>query len=249
MNEFYSTIILFIIGVIAGFINVNAGGGSSLTLPALIFLGLDSASANGTNRIAIFVQNIFAVKSFKNENYENFKLSLKLSLLTLPGSVAGAILAINIADQLFQKILGFVMIGIVVSLLIPKKYNSISETENDNIRWYVYPVMFLIGFYGGFIQMGVGFIIMASLHYLMKLNLILVNMHKVFIILIYTIPALIIFIFTNNVNWILGLTLAAGNSIGAWWGVKFSIKAGEKIIKLVLAIAILIMSAKLLNLF
>ena len=224
-----------------------AGGGSTLTLPTLIFLGLDSALANGTNRVAILIQNIFAVYSFKREKYQKFKLSLKLSLFTLPGAVAGALVAVKIGDQTFQTILGMVMIGIIISMIIPRSKIEYEQADDEKISPWVYISMLFIGFYGGFIQVGVGFIIMAALHYLMKLNLVYVNMHKVFIVLIYTIPAIIIFIFTNNINWGLGLSLAAGNALGGWWAVKFSVKKGERIIRIILIIAVLIMSLKLLN--
>ncbi len=227
--------------------NVMAGGGSTLTLPALIFLGLDSALANGTNRVAIIIQNIFAVYSFKREKYQKFKLSLKLSLFTLPGAVIGALVAVKMNDQTFQTILGIIMIGIIISMIIPRRKIEYSQFDNKNISPWIYVSMVFIGFYGGFIQVGVGFIIMAALHYLMKINLVYVNMHKVFIILIYTIPAILIFIFTNNINWELGLTLAAGNAIGGWWAAKFSVKKGEGIIKIILIAAVFIMSLKLLN--
>ncbi len=128
MPYYYSILILFGTGLIAGFMNVTAGGGSTLTLPALIFLGLDSATANGTNRIAILLQNVSAVYSFKQENYKQFDISLKLSLLTLPGSILGALLAIKISDELFQKILAVVMIGIIISMVIPTKKN-VSENK------------------------------------------------------------------------------------------------------------------------
>lgn len=127
MPDIQSIIILFFVGSAAGFINVNAGGGSTITLPTLIFMGLDGALANGTNRVAIFVQNIFAVYSFKKENYSNFKLSLKLAWYTLPGAIIGSLLAINLKSEIFEKILGFVMIGIILTMIIPKK----SSTEND----------------------------------------------------------------------------------------------------------------------
>ena len=229
--------------------NVMAGGGSTLTLPALIFLGLDSALANGTNRVAILIQNLFAVYSFKREKYQKFKLSLKMALFTMPGAIAGAIVAVKIGDHTFQTILGIVMIGIIISMMIPRSKIEYANEDNEKISPWVYVSMLFIGFYGGFIQVGVGFIIMAALHYLMKLNLVYVNMHKVFIVFIYTIPAIFIFIFTNNINWELGLSLAAGNAIGGWWAAKFSVKKGEGVIKIILIIAVLIMSLKLLNIF
>ncbi len=249
MNDFLALLILFVVGTIAGFININAGGGSSLTLPTLIFLGLDGALANGTNRVAILIQNIIAVRSFKKENYSQFKLSFKLSLITLPGVLIGAFFAVRISNQLFQTLLGIIMIGIIISMVIPRKKIEFNNDENKKIPLKAYLALFGIGFYGGFIQVGVGFLLMATLYYLMEFSLIYVNMHKVFIVLIYTIPALLIFAFSNDVNWEYGLALAAGNSLGGWWGVKLSVKKGEKFIRLVLIVAVFIMALKLLKVF
>jgi uncharacterized membrane protein YfcA len=107
--------------------------------------------------------------------------------------------------------------------------------------------MFAIGFYGGFIQVGVGFLIMAALYHLLRIDLIRVNMHKVFITMIYTVPTLLIFIWSGNVDWLLGLSLAAGTSIGGWWAVRFSIKGGERFIRYVMVLAIFIIALKLLG--
>jgi len=249
VNDFLALLILFVVGTIAGFININAGGGSSLTLPTLIFLGLDGALANGTNRVAILIQNIIAVRSFKKENYSQFKLSFKLSLITLPGVLIGAFFAVRIGNQLFQTLLGIIMIGIIISMVIPRKKIEFNNDENKKIPLKAYLALLGIGFYGGFIQVGVGFLLMATLYYLMEFSLIYVNMHKVFIVLIYTIPALLIFAFSNDVNWEYGLALAAGNSLGGWWGVKLSVKKGEKLVRLVLIVAVFIMALKLLNVF
>lgn len=232
----------------AGFINVMAGGGSTITLPTLIFLGLDGALANGTNRVGIFVQTLSAVISFRQEKYHKIKLSLKLAAFTLPGAIIGAIIAVNISNELFQKILGYVLIGIIFSMLLRKiNKNKTEEDKQNQNSWLIYPVMFVMGFYGGFIQVGIGFMFMASLYHLLKLKLLHVNMHKVLIICIYTLPALLIFIITGNVNWKFGLVLAAGMASGAWWSAKLSIKKGEKIIQIILIAAILLMSLKLLD--
>jgi len=250
MTEIGSYALLFIVGGLAGFINVNAGGGSTLTLPVLIFLGLDGSMANGTNRLAIAFQNMMAVSSFKKRNISDFSISFKLSLVTLPGAIIGSFLAVRIGNEWFQKILGFVMIGIVLSMIFKPEY---SANRQKNVpghnSWMVYPALFLAGFYGGFIQVGIGFILMAILYHLLDITLLRVNMHKVFIVMIYTIPALGIFIYTGNVNLGFGLCLAAGNGIGAWWGAHAAVKGGEKVIRYVLSGAILIMAAKLLGLF
>jgi hypothetical protein len=244
-----SSILLFVIGSAAGFLNVLAGGGSSLTLPALIFLGLDASVANGTNRIAILIQNLSAVHSFKKENYSDSKLSFKLALLTLPGAIAGAIAAVSISDKAFETILGIVMIGVTISLLfpLPKQKQLGANSKIHTIPMYL--SMLAIGFYGAFIQVGVGFLLMAALHYLMRLDLIRVNMHKVFIVLIFTVPAIILFILTNKINWTLAASLSLGNAFGAWWSAKISVRKGEKFIKMILIVAVLIMALKLLKVF
>jgi hypothetical protein len=248
--ELWQIILLFVVGSIAGMINVMAGGGSTLTLPTLIFLGLDGAMANGTNRIAIFIQNISAIASFHNENVHRFRESLKLALWTLPGTIIGALAAVRISDEWFQKILGIVLIGVVVSMLVSPnnaQHSNITQKQTRFRRLMVYPALFLVGFYGGFIQVGIGFLLMSILYHLLRLDLLMVNMHKVFIVLVYTLPALAIFIWSGNVNWPLGLSLAAGNSFGAWWAAKLSVKKGDKFIKYFLFFAVCMMAAKLLG--
>ncbi|HZX09806.1 MAG TPA: sulfite exporter TauE/SafE family protein [Acidobacteriota bacterium] len=247
--EWAHLLLLFVVGAIAGFINVNAGGGSSLTLPTLIFMGLDSAAANGTNRIGLILQNIFAVASFKKNKVQSFKKSSFLALFTLPGAIIGAIAATQVSNMLFQKILGGVLIFIVISMFFSRSYKDENSKHHLKRSWFIYPALFGIGFYGGFLQVGVGFLFMAALYHLLRVNLVLVNMHKVFIILIYTIPAFVIFLYTGNVSWKYGLVLAAGNGIGGWWGARAAVKGGEKVIRIILAIAIIIMAAKLFGLF
>jgi len=249
MNELLKLLLLFSVGSVAGFINVMAGGGSTLTLPALIFLGMESSLANGTNRVAIFIQNISAVISFKQENFSQFKFSLKLAAITLPGAIIGALISVNISNEAFKKILACIMIGIIFTLIIPKSKKDNLKNGEDYNPWLVYPALFGIGFYGGFIQAGVGFLIMAALHHLVRLNLLHVNMHKVFIISFYTIPAIIIFAVTKNINWIYGLILAGGMAFGAWWAAKLAVKKDEKFIRVILLIAMFIMALKLLKVF
>lgn len=248
MPEYYELLILFGVGLITGVINIMAGGGSSLTLPTLIFLGLDSATANGTNRVGILIQSIFATLSFRKEKITGLNLGLRLAALTIPGAILGALIAVRMSDKWFQIVLGVVMIGVVISMLVPQSKNLVT-TEEGRKTWLVYPAMFAIGFYGGFLQVGVGFLIMAALYHLMRMNLVFVNMHKVFITLIFTIPALLIFIWTDNVDWLLGLVLAAGNGLGGWWAAGISVRGGEKVIRYVMIVAILIIALKLFGLF
>lgn len=247
MAEILGSIILFFVGVLAGVINVTAGGGSSLTLPALIFLGMDPTMANGTNRLAILFQNVSASVSFHKEKVSQTKRSFIYALLTIPGAILGAFFALKISDTWFIRILGIVLIGVIITILFPKSKRSESLSDQDSNNWLVYPSLFAVGFYGGFIQVGTGFLIIALLYHLLKIDLVTVNMHKAFIILIYTIPALLIFALSGNVNWLLGFCLAVGTAVGGWWAAKLSVRKGEKFIKYFLVIALVVIVLKLLG--
>jgi uncharacterized membrane protein YfcA len=91
MEQIPLILLLFVVGITAGILNVMAGGGSAITLPMLIFLGLDSPLANGTNRLAVFVQCIATVISFRRENYSDLKTSMRLAACALPGAILAVV--------------------------------------------------------------------------------------------------------------------------------------------------------------
>ena len=250
MPDISNILILFGVGVISAFLNVMAGGGSALALPALIFMGLDSSVANGTNRVAILIQNIEAVSSFRQKEVHAFKQSMQFTFWALPGAVAGSIIGVTIDDAWFQRIIGVVMIGTVFTILLPKSESKpITEESMKRRERWIYPMMFGIGVYGGFIQISVGFLFMAALYHVLKMNLVYVNMHKVTIVMLYMAPSIVVYAVTGNVDWILGLILGIGSAVGGWWAAHASVKGGEKLIRYVLVVAILIMALKLFEVF
>ncbi len=233
------------LGALAGFVNVMAGGGSLMTMPVMIFLGMSPAMANGTNRVAIMAQNVVAVGNFRRKGFSDFRLSMTLALCTLPGVVAGSFVAIEINPGWFKKILALVMVGALVMIF---RGSGKKDRAGDRPvrRGWAHLGMVLVGFYGGFIQAGVGFILMAVLYDLLQLDLIRVNMHKVFIVGIYMIPSLLIFALSGEVDWLAGALLAVGNATGAWLGTNMAVKGGDKIIRVVFAIAVVAMAVKLI---
>ena len=246
--EIWHIPVVFIAGIIAGFINTVAGGGSLLTLPILIFLGLPTAVANGTNRIAIIAQCFSAVAGFKRKGVSNFKLSLLLSVPGILGAVIGAYIAIDISDILFKRVLAIIML-LVLGLILwnPRQDsngNSSSLGRNQLIITMI--VFFFVGIYGGFIQVGVGFIIIAALTTITGLNLVETNSHKVFIAGVYTVFALIVFALNGKVCWTIGLCLAAGMGLGGWIGSHWAVAKGERWIRLVLTICVIAMVIKLI---
>ena len=247
--EIFSLVLLFFAGVAGGVIAVMAGGGASVILPTLICLGIDPTVANGTTRVAILFQNSSAIVSFRKQGFSELRTGLKLALLTLPGVLAGALVAVRVGDRLFEEILAVVLVFVCASFFLkPDSLGRLLGGEGRR-KWVLYPAMVAIGFYGGFIQVGVGFLIMASLYHATGAALARINAHKVLIVLCYTVPAVLIFSLSGNISWFLGICLAAGNSAGGWLGASFSVRGGEKYIRLVLAAAVGIMAAKLLGAF
>ncbi|MFC2139008.1 sulfite exporter TauE/SafE family protein [Bacteroidota bacterium] len=239
------------VGIIAGFINTLAGSGSLLTLPILIFLGLPANIANGTNRIAILFQSIVSVASFKNQKVLDIKQGIWLSLPAVVGAIIGASVAVNFNEELMEKcIAGLLIFMFFVILYKPERWikgkAGLINTKPSLIQIIVF---FGIGFYGGFIQAGVGIFLLAGLVFSVGTDLLKSNGLKNFIVLVYAPFALAVFIINKQVNWEIGLILAAGNMIGAYIASKVAVSWGPKFIRIILLGAIMLSAVKLLGVF
>ncbi len=248
--ELTHIILVLVIGTAAGFVNTVAGGGSLVTLPLLMFLGMNGPTANGTNRVAILVQCVIAVAGFKRKGVSDFRFSLQLSVPAVLGAVIGALFAVDISDAAFRRVLGVVMI-LVLALILwnpSRRYGGDGPNLDRKRRLIAVGAFFLVGIYGGFIQAGVGFVILAALTVVTGMGLVESNSHKVFIVATYIPASLLIFIWNGQVEWVPGLVLAVGNGVGGWFGSHWAVAKGEKWVRRVLVAAVLAMAAKLLGL-
>lgn len=246
--EWYLILALIGTGLAAGFININAGGGSMLALPLLMFIGLPANVANGTLRIAILLQNIVAVNTFHHKKVLDVKTDYKLVFPAILGAIIGAFFAVEINEVLLKKVIAGLMIGMFL-LVVLKPEVWVKEqvgTIHKKPTILQYIIFFFIGLYGGFIQMGVGFLLLAGLVLGSGYDLVKANAVKVFIVLIYTVFTLGIFVYHGQVNIVAGLILAIGNMAGAWLGAHFSIKGGAKYVRYILILALVVV---ILNLF
>lgn len=252
-------ILLMGVGMFAGFVNTVAFGGSLLTLPALVFvlgalnLNLPTGTnvtnvANGTNRVAIIFQNFSAILGFRRKGVGNFRHAISLTIPAVVGASIGAFVATLTTDQVFKPVLAIVMLTmLLLTLFNPTEWlHQRINPSGTQYKIITTVALFFVGIYGGFIQAGVGLLVIATLRILDGGDLVITNAHKVFIIFFYTIIALGIFISKGHVNWVLGLTLAMGNATGAWIGSHFAVKMGDKWIKVVLVIAVVASVTKLL---
>ncbi len=246
MNEYINYLILILVGLFAGVVNTLAGGGSILTLPILIFMGLPPAYANGTNRVGIFLQTFTGVIGFKSKGVSVMPHGLYWGLAAMIGSIIGANLAIDIKAEAFNRILGIVIIFVVaLTIYKPKNIEQKIERVKGKFLWISLFLFFLIGVFGGFIQAGAGLFIMLVLSQINHISLVKSNAVKSMIVAVYTFAALMVFIYYDEVNWIYGLLLAFGQSIGAWFSSRWSVKKDDNLIRFFLIVAAFGMAIKL----
>ncbi len=245
--EWYTYILVVGIGVVAGIINTLAAGGSLLVLPVLMALGLPPNMANGTNRIAIFLQNVVGVRQFHKEKVMDFPAGFRVGLPAVAGAIAGAFIAVSLKDHVMKLAIAGVMIVVFFLMLLkPNRWINSHESYPPIPYWVQVIVFFFVGVYGGFIQAGVGFFLLTSLVLGSGYELLKANALKLFVILLYTPVALLIFFLNKDVNLTIGLVLAVGNMTGAWIGAKIAVKGGAALIRYVVLVAILAAAAKLI---
>ncbi len=242
-------VLLLGVGVIAGTLNVIAGGGTLLALPVMIFLGLPSTVANGTNRVAILVQNIGAVWGFHRHKIVDWGWLVLAAVPVLIGAALGTWAAIVIDDDAFRRVLAGVMVAVALwTLWDPLKHRPVGESmraaETGRGRAALFLAFFVVGVYGGFVQAGIGFLILAVVT-IAGMNLVRGNALKVLLVLTYTPLSLALFAASGKVDWGLGAALAAGNFIGAHLGVHLTVLKGHAWIKRVVTVTVIIFAIRL----
>ncbi|MDQ7008594.1 MAG: sulfite exporter TauE/SafE family protein [Acidobacteriota bacterium] len=244
------TSILSIIGagVVAGFFNVTAGGGSTLTLPLLmILLGLPGPVANGTNRIAIIIQNLVAAPTFRRGGIRGLRYTLPLIVAALPGAAVGAWWGATISDLLFRRLLAGIMVGLAaVIALTPRPDPLPRDAVPTRYRPLTYLAFLGIGLYAGFVQAGVGFLMIFALAGLETFPLVRVHAFKVTIVLALQLAVLPIFLAHATVIWSVGLYLAIGLAAGGYLGARTALAGSERLLRVILACAAVGMAIKLL---
>ncbi|MGV8945624.1 MAG: sulfite exporter TauE/SafE family protein [Lutibacter sp.] len=247
MNPFLEIVLLIVIGFVAGVINTFAGGGSLLTLPVLIFLGLPPNVANATNRIGVFFQSISTTAGFKSKGIKTFPFSIYISISALIGALIGAQIAVDIKGETFNKILAILMVLVVIYMVFNHKYKQFNLLERSTGKhlWLSIFLFFFVGIYGGFIQAGAGFIMLLLLSSINNFSLVKSNAIKVTVTLVFTVASLVIFLANGKINWKYGLLLAIGSAVGGWLASRWSVKKGDGLVKIFMIVMVVFMAIKL----
>lgn len=228
----YAYPLLLAAGFVAGFINTLAGSGSLVTLPALIFLGLPATVANGTNRLAILMQNVVAVSRFRDFGVLDVRKNAVLAVPAIAGALVGARLAVDLDEELLRRSIGALfLLFLPVIVFRPERWLVGMRSEGSRHGWGVWLGLFAVGIYGGFIQAGVGIFLLVCLVLGAGYDLVRANGIKVLIVLCFTVFALAVFVRHGQVAWLPGLTLGVGNMAGAWWATRLASERGAEFVR------------------
>jgi len=230
VNDVVWYLILVAAGFTAGVVNTIAGGGSFLTLPALMLFGLDPKVANGTNRVAVLFSSGAAVATFHKHGHLDRKLANRLTLPTMLGVPVGALLAIYLPPQAFEPVFGAIFLAMAVVLILNPKRIAEATTASTRSERLTTPIFFGIGIYVGFIQAGMGILVLLAMSLLGGRDLVASNAVKNWIAFLVTLTATIVFAFYSLIEWLPGLVMAVGNLLGGVVGAKLAIKKGNRLI-------------------
>lgn len=242
MAGWESYALLVLVGAVSASVNVVAGGGSFLTLPILIFLGLPPGLANATNRVGVLVQSAGAVWGFGRRGMLDWRSGLRAGLPACLGAIAGTWLALVVGDAAFRRILAVLMVAVTL-LTLSWSGRSPGAARPAPPAWTV-PAFVLAGLYGGFVQAGVGFFILAITS-AAGLDLRRGNIVKVLCVGLLTALSLAIFASQGRVVWPAGLALAAGGLVGSELGVRLALRTPERGLRAIVTAAVLLFAVRL----
>jgi uncharacterized membrane protein YfcA len=231
MDQTTVIILLIVSGIVVGVINTLAGGGAFISMTLFTVIGLPINVSNGTNRIAVVLQNLTSSIAFLRKRMLDIRSGIKLSIPAVIGNVVGSLVASQINDSIFKICMTVVMTTVLLYMIFDKshKHPNIHGGHPLVVRWWHYLLFLFMGFYGGYIYVGLGYVILAATIWLMDLDIITANVVKCFIIFVATPFSLIIFIINGQVDYAYGLWHGLGNVVGAVlashyamsWGVTF----------------------------
>ena len=231
-------------GLAAGFINALAGGGSAITIPILTEI-VGVSVANGTNRIAILLANASALTRFQRGGAVPWRRVSKLIAPTIIGAAAGAWVATQIPGDTMKRIFAVVLVLVAASVLLrPARW--VEGHERELAEPWRSLTFLAIGFYGGSVQAGVGFLLLIGLVLGSGMDLVTGNAAKVVLILAYTPVALFLFASASQVDFQVGLVLSAGQMVGAWMGARFAILKGSAWVRWILVVAAIVAALRFL---
>lgn len=222
--ELYQYFIAVIGGVIAGSINTLAGSGSAITLTIFTeILGLPPNVANGSNRVGTLAQTAAATYGFYTHDKLDIERSKWVIVLTTIGAVGGVFVATQVSNAQFKTVFSYLMIAMLFVILIkPKRWLRHTDADYQLPLWISIPLFIAIGFYGGFIQMGMGVIFLVAMVLGARYSIIDSNAVKAFVVALYTLLVIAIFHWKGLIDWKMGGIVAIGQTVGGYYTARLA---------------------------
>ncbi len=243
-------VVLIVAGILAGFVNTIAGGGSVITLPALMLLGMPADIANGTNRVGVAIQSLAAMREFSRHGRLDGPAILPVLAPTMGGSLLGALTASWIPVVLLKPLLLGTMMAMTVLMLVKPQFIPPDDSVPFSLseRPWAGLWLFLSGVYGGFVQAGVGFLLIATLAGVLRYDLARANALKMTCTAVFGCVALAVFTWRGQVDWVPGLVCGLATIIGVRLSVRYALKVQpETMKKWLVGMALVVCAAALLK--
>jgi hypothetical protein len=235
-------------GLAAGVVNTLAGGGSLLSVPLLVLIGLPGTLANGTNRVGVLLQSGVAALRFRAAGIARLRSATPVLLSIGLGSLAGAFTVSRLDDALFERIFGVLMLLVLVPTLRPPRASAATASTPPRPGWGHQLAFFGIGLYGGAFQAGVGLLLVVALSHA-GFDLVRANAIKVTVNFVLVGVAIPVFLLSGQIAWGPALLLGAGFAAGGELGARLAVRGGERLIRPVLALAVVALAGRMLGLW
>ncbi len=238
-------------GLVAGVINTIAGGGSMITVGLLVVAGVPGNVANGSNRVGVLAAGVTAAAGFRQLGVAGRRQAVPVLVPVVVGSLLGALVIGGLTDEAFERVFGLLMVPLLILSLRPPR----AAVEGADVapvepwpRWVQVLLFFAVGVYGGAFQAGIGLVLIVALART-GLDLVLANSIKVIVVLFVTATALPVFVVRGDIDWGPALVLASGFAVGGWLGAHATVAGGEKLIRIVMVLAVIALAGRLIGLY
>lgn len=231
-------IVIALAAFAAGAINSIAGGGTLLSFPALVWIGVNPVMANATNTFALWPGSFAAMVGFRRELANVRRWLLLLTIPALLGGATGGVLLLHTSMATFTRLVPFLILGATLLLatqeLITRRLGLVARAhENPSAGWITIVVIFqfLVGIYGGYFGAGIGILILAALGLIGLTDMHEMNGLKNLLAICINGVAAIYFAWSGAVLWKDGFIMAAAAIIGGYLGARVAHHLGRTFVR------------------
>lgn len=253
--------VAFALGAVTAVFNIAAGGGSMLTLPLLVEFGLTAQQANATNRIGVILQALAGASTFARGGTMPWRWVMWLMPSCWLGAIGGAWLSMVLDEAVFRRSVGAVFVVLGIYLL----WNRLQRGRGTRVPglaawvpavdfaqrpgWFYRFAFVAIGLYGGFIQGGVGILMLTVMYVIGRGDVVRSNAMKTALIVGFTVPAMWMFARSGLIHWREGAALAVGGVVGGWAGARLASRVRPEVLEGLLVVGVFLAAGRFLGLY